>query len=51
MLRHAFPALWLHARLAFLRWARTELTQTNPMHPDLPGLVVAINELERPACN
>lgn len=29
--------------LAFLRWARREI---DVMHPDLPRLVVRINELE-----
>lgn len=30
-----------------LQWARAELTRRNPMHPDLPQIVLRINELER----
>jgi hypothetical protein len=32
------------AKLFYLRWALAEI---NPLHPDVPGIVRAINELER----
>jgi hypothetical protein len=32
------------ARLMYLRWALAEI---NPLHPDVPQIVRAINELER----
>jgi hypothetical protein len=32
------------AELAFKRWALREI---DPMHPDLPRLVLRVNELER----
>ncbi len=32
--------------LAWWRWARTELQQRDPMHPDLPTVVLTINRLE-----
>jgi len=39
------------APLAFerlhLKWARAELTRRDPTHPDLPLIVLRINELER----
>lgn len=31
------------ARLLYLKWALREI---NPMHPDVPGIVRKINELE-----
>lgn len=32
--------------LAWLRWARSELSATNPTHPDLPYIVRRIAYLE-----
>ncbi len=42
----AFPAVMerLH-----LMWALAELQRREPMHPDLPHIVMRINELERRA--
>lgn len=34
--------------LAWWKWARRELTRRDPMHPDLLGIVLRINELEKP---
>lgn len=43
------PALWQAAArravLAFLRWAAREI---DPLHPDVPHLVLRINQLEKP---
>lgn len=33
--------------LAWWKWARRELTQRDPMHPDLPGIIRRVNELEQ----
>jgi len=35
--------------LLHLKWARAELTKTNPLHPDIPAIVVRINSLETQA--
>lgn len=31
----------------YLIWARTEMQRWKPMHPDLPHVILRINELER----
>lgn len=37
---------WIRAiRLAYYEAARNHLTRTNPCHPDLPEIVLTINEL------
>jgi hypothetical protein len=33
-------------RLAWWRWAGRELTRRNPLHPDLPAIVLRIHALE-----
>ncbi len=45
MLHSLSPVLRLIS-LAWWKWARRELTQRDPMHPDLPGIVMKINQLE-----
>lgn len=42
-------ALPLAMERLHLQWARAELTRRAPMHPDLPGIVLRINEIERGA--
>lgn len=37
------------ARLYYYRWAVAELSSNQPMHPDLPLVVLRLNELERRA--
>jgi hypothetical protein len=29
-----------------LQWARAELTRRDPLHPDLPHIILRLNELE-----
>jgi hypothetical protein len=41
-LLRAFPVA---LEIAHLQWARAELTKHKPMHPDLPAIVLRINEL------
>jgi len=42
-----FRSLTDYASLLYLRWARRELTARDPMHADLPAIILRINELER----
>jgi hypothetical protein len=46
---HSIRPIWNLACLFYFKWARAELTRTNPMHPDLPMVVRRINDLERVA--
>lgn len=39
--------IWRMWCLAWWRWARRELQQRDPFHPDLPGIVRRIRDIER----
>jgi hypothetical protein len=45
-LYRSIKPIWDLARLYYYRWARHDLTIKNPMHPDLPEIIHAINALE-----
>jgi hypothetical protein len=49
MRRLGIYPIWHGLALAWWKWARKELTSWCPTHPDLPGIVRRINELERGA--